>query len=603
MPRKGMRSVFFKPSPSSPPGSPPSCTLSDSLINENIEIARSLITKWHFENSHHSLFTSNRREARQHIHAVKGLQAAMQYLIAQDSTSQKLVQAQLLMQLAMKQLGHEFHHILMANRDHIDAESVSSGSSVSDSRTSISVFDDEILSSEDDFRVAGDSITETERVSMLAMADLRVIADCMISSGYGNECIRIYKIMRKSIVDEALRHLGMENLSFSQIKKMDWELLDLKIKNWMNAIQVAVGTLFCSERTLCDHVFPSSEKMKEACFAEISRDSATCLFGFPELVTKCAKTPEKIFRILDLYEAISDHLPQIQSIFSFESTSAVRSQAVTSLATLGQSVRALLSDFESAIQKESSKKPLPGGGVHPLTRYVMNYITFLNDYDRVLVDIIAEWPLPLQSPLPESCLPNSTLSSSSAVTARIAWVIIVLLSKLDVKAEHYKDDALSYLFLANNLQYIVGKVRTSSLGIILGDEWLKGHESRIKGYMSKYEQIGWSKVLSSLPENPSVEVPTEKARIWLSSFDVAFQEAYRKQTSWIVSDPKLRDEIEGSIASKLMPRYRELFDKYRVGFIVGKDSDSIRLSPDDLENYLSGILRGKGDSGSRAAKY
>ncbi|KAI9074542.1 hypothetical protein K1719_043486 [Acacia pycnantha] len=100
-------------------------------------------------------------------------------------------------------------------------------------------------------------------------------------------------------------------------------------------------------------------------------------------------------------------------------------------------------------------------------------------------------------PLPESCLLNCTLSSSSAVTARIAWVIIVLLSKLDVKAEHYKDDALSYLFLTNNLQYIVRKVRTSSLGIILGDEWLKGHESRIKEYVSKYEHTGWSRVLLS----------------------------------------------------------------------------------------------------------
>ncbi|XP_028775792.1 exocyst complex component EXO70H1-like [Neltuma alba] len=594
MPRKGMRSVFFRPSPS--------CTLSDSLMDENIEIARSLITKWDFENSPShagtTLFIGDRREARQYIDAVKRLQAAMQYLIAQDSTSQKLVQAQLLMQLAMKKLDHEFHHILAANRDHMDAESVSSRSFTSDSRTSISDFDEELLSSEDDFRFAGgDPITETERVSMLAMADLRVIADCMFSSGYGKECISIYKIMRKSIVDEALRHLGMESLSSSQIKKMDWQVLDWKIKNWMNAIRVAVRTLFYSERILCDHVFPRSEKMKEVCFAEIARDSATFLLRFPELVAKCKKTPEKIFRTLDLYEAISDHLPEIQSIFSFQSTSVVRSQAVSSLDMLGQSVRTMLSDFETAIHKECSKKPVPGGGVHPLTRYVMNYITFLNDYSRVLVDIVADWPLPFQSPLPESCLPNSNLSEneSSAVTVRIAWVIIVLLSKLDGKAEYYKDDALSYLFLANNLQYIVRKVRTSSLRILLGGEWLEGHESRIKEYVSKYERMGWSRVLTSLPENPTVEVPPEKARTWVRSFNVAFHEAYRKQRSWIVSDPKLRDEIERSITSKLMPRYRELYDKYRVGLTGGRESDSIRLSPDDLENYLSGILHGKRD--------
>nr|DAD43207.1 TPA_asm: hypothetical protein HUJ06_001437 [Nelumbo nucifera] len=34
------------------------------------------------------------------------------------------------------------------------------------------------------------------------MSDLKSIANCMISSGYGKECVKIYKIIRKSIVDE-----------------------------------------------------------------------------------------------------------------------------------------------------------------------------------------------------------------------------------------------------------------------------------------------------------------------------------------------------------------------------------------------------------------
>lgn len=523
---------------------------------------------------------------------MKGLQSAMQHLVAQDPSSKTLVRAQFLMQLAMKTLEKEFYQILSSNRDHLDPETVSNRSST-DNRSSFSDYEDEI--SEDEFRVEANTISDTERVSMLAMADLKAIADCMISSGYGKECVKIYIIMRKSIVDEALYHLGVERLSFSQVQKMDWQVLELKIKTWLNAVKVAVGTLFYGERILCDHVFAAAteKRIAESCFAEISREGAALLFGFPEMVAKCKKTPEKMFKTLDLYEAISDNWNQIESIFSFESTSSVRSMAVTSMVKLGDAVRAMLTEFESAIQKESSKVPVPAGGVHPLTRYVMNYITFLADYSGVLGDIIADYP---QSPLPETYFQSPMREenpSSSNISERIAWLILVVLCKLDPKAELYNDVALSYLFLANNMQYVVVKVRKSNLGFLLGEDWLSKHESKVKEYVSKYERVGWSKVLSSLPENPTTEMPTEEVEACFKRFNAAFHEACRKQSSWIVWDPKLRDEIKISIASKVVKKYRGFYEKYRSG------SDLVTgFLPDDIENYLSDILYGIDDSAS-----
>ncbi|XLR65798.1 hypothetical protein S83_016470 [Arachis hypogaea] len=61
-------------------------------------------------------------------------------------------------------------------------------------------------------------------------------------------------------------------------------------------------------------------------------------------------------------------------------------------------MRTMLSDLESAIQKESCKTVAPGSGVHPITRYVLNYISLLADYSSILVDIIADYSL---SPLSE----------------------------------------------------------------------------------------------------------------------------------------------------------------------------------------------------------
>lgn len=573
-------------------------------MEENIEIAHSLITKWDSNYSHqselanfNSLFNGDRYEAKQYLNSVKDLQTAMHYFISQDSASEKLVRAQVLMQTAMKSLEREFYRILSTNREYLDPESVSHHSSRGSTISSFSDFEDDL---EDEFRTAGESISEVEKVSMAAMADLKAIADCMISYGYGKECVKIYKIIRKSIVDEGLYHLGVEKLSLNQVQKMDWNVLELRIKNWLNAVKISVKTLFYGERILCDHVFSASASIRESCFTEISKEGAMTLFGFPESVAKCKKSPEKMFRTLDLYEAIANLWPEIESIFSFESNSAIRTQAINSLVKLGDAVRTMLTDFESAIQKDSSKISVPGGGVHPLTRYVMNYITFLGDYSEILNDIVADWPLTLQSPLPESYfLSSDEEGQSSAISVRLAWLVLVLLCKLDGKAELYKDVALSYLFLANNLQYVVNKVQNSNIKFFLGDYWVAKHEAKVKQYAANYERMGWSKVFSSLPENPKAEISPEQAKSYFKSFNAALEEAYRKQTSWIVSDPKLRDELKVSVARKLVSLYGEYYENHRVGLRRECGSESlVRYAPENLNNYLSDLFYGNGGGGS-----
>ncbi|KAL0537188.1 hypothetical protein IC582_026160 [Cucumis melo] len=600
MPQKGMRSVFFNsPISSSVPSTPSSHssrpTLSDSMVEENLKVAESFVMRWRPDSTIVGfLFQGDDRdEARKYIKAVMGLYKSMHSLASRDSSSQKLMRAHDLMKIAMERLQKEFYQILSANREYLNPESVSGVQSPTTISTRSSVSDFE-LESEDEFRFANESIAEVERVSMSAMADLKAIADCMISTGYGKECVKVYKIVRKSIIDESFYNLGIEKLSFSKVQKMDWEVLEVKIKIWLKGVKTAVKSLFEGEKILCDHVFSGSVSIRETCFAQISKDGAAILFGFPELVAKYKKTPEKIFITLDLYEAIADLWPEIDYIFSSTATSMVQSQAVSSLIKLGENIRTLISEFEMAIQKESSKTPIPRGGVHPLTRYVMNYISFLSDYSGILNDIVADWPLATKLSMPESYY-GTPKQEDSPITLRFAWLILVLLCKLDGKAEHYNDVALSYLFLANNLQYVVEKVRTSNLRFILGSDWVERHESKIKLYSSKYRRIGWSGVFSSLPRDVTAEISPEEARESFRNFNRAFEETYRKQTSWIVPDQKLRDEIKILLAREIGALYGEFYtrNRVRVRRVSGSDH-AVRLSHDDLGNYLSDLFYGHG---------
>ncbi|CAN8248503.1 unnamed protein product [Cochlearia groenlandica] len=611
---------LFRSSPPPEKPTPPHHSQAESAVEDCMSKINSVISKWtsppsSSSNEEYLFSTNSRLQAEEFVHAVRYLQTTMHRLVSVNPSSNKLIYAQNLMQSAMKLLESEFNRVLKANREYLDPESVSvrscRSSRFSSSTTTSVVSDSEDESSHEEF-AAGNSADE-HRFSggdSDAMDDLKMIADCMISTGYAKECVRVYKTVRRSIVDETMHNLSVERLNLHQIQKMDWDILDSKIKSWLKAVKLAVRSLFFGERILADHVFSSSVAIVESSFTEITLEGGLILFVFPENAAKIKKlTPEKMFRFLDMYEALANLFVEIESIFYFDSAAAVRSQVINSLAKLGEAVRSMMTDFESAIQKETSKTPIIGGGVHPLTRYVMNYLTFLADYSDSIAAIFENWQLNVPSPLPESLFVSGGEEAdpqdlySSPVSVRIAWVILLTLCKIDGKAQPYKDVALSYLFLANNLQYVIVKVKSSNLKLLLGDDWAVRHEEKVNRYADKFEKLAWGKVLTSLPENPTEEITPEEARELFARFNDEFETSYRKQTSWVIPDPKLRDQIKITLSRKLLRVCTEFYRINRAG-LVGDASNGfiVRYTPEDLGNYLSDLYFGSRGSGSVSTK-
>ncbi|KAK7393623.1 hypothetical protein VNO78_22181 [Psophocarpus tetragonolobus] len=601
-----MRFVCFSPktqsfsfSPSPHPSLPSSSATPSSSRNESswsIEETEALILKWNPETSAYgrvtSIFYNDKTEAMHYIHRVNQLQRMMHSLLQHNPSSPKLVHAHNLMQMAMKRLQKEFYQMLSMNRAHLDPESVSTRSS----RTSFcsDSFDD--VTAEEDVPDSGDCISDVERVSSEAMADLKSIADCMISNGYAKECLTVYTTMRKSIVDEAIYRLNLEELSASKVNKMDWQVLEIKIKTWLEAAKIAVRTLFTGERILCDQVFAASKSIRQACFAEISRKGASVLFGFPELVAKTKKSPpQKIFRLIDMYAAIAELWPEIESIFSLDSTNAIKSQAYALLIRLTESVRTSLSEFETAIHKDSSKSAANFAGVHSLTVEVMNQLSTLADYSNVLSEIFFDVPLPPKSPWPESYLyspeSDNTTTTETEFSVHMARLILVLLCKIDGKSRHCKDVSLSYLFLANNLRHVVAKVRASNLLYVLGDDWVLNHEAKVQRFMANYERVGWGKVFSSLPSNPTVEMSPAEARTVFGNFNFEFEKAYRRENALTVLEQEFREEIKASLARKIIPIYREWYETHRTAMGSVREMRAyVTFTPEDIENYMFNLF-------------
>ena len=294
---------------SSPPQEkqPAHQTLAESAVQECMSKINRVISKWTSpspSSDAHLFSTNSRREAEEFAEAVRHLHITMHRLAAVNPSSEKLVYAQNLMQSAMNLLESEFHRVLMENRQYLDPECVSvrsyRSSRFASTPTSVSDSEDETFYEEnaEEHRFSGGDSD--------AMDDLKMIADCMISTGYAKECVKVYKTVRRSIVDETLHGLAVERFTLHQVQKMDWDTLESKIRTWLPAVKLAVRSLFFGERLLADHVFSSSLNIVESSFTDITQEGALTLFTFPENVAKIKKlSPEKMFRFLDMYESLA----------------------------------------------------------------------------------------------------------------------------------------------------------------------------------------------------------------------------------------------------------------------------------------------------------
>jgi len=81
--------------------------------------------------------------------------------------------------------------------------------------------------------------------------------------------------------------------------------------------------------------------------------------------------------------------------------------------------------------------------VHPLTRYVMNYMRFVCDYKETLEQVLGDD----RGEDPRVFGGATKLSPWSIQTI---WLMELLEGDLDAKSKLYKDHALSHSFLMNN---------------------------------------------------------------------------------------------------------------------------------------------------------
>lgn len=425
---------------------------------------------------------------------------------------------------------------------------------------------------------------------------LHNLSQQMVQAGHHQQLLKIYRETRSSVLEQSLRKLGVEKLNKEDVQKMQWEVLEAKIGNWIHFMRIAVKLLFAGERKVCDQMFEGIDSLRYPCFAEVTAGSVELLLSFGDAIAKSKRSPEKLFVLLDMYEIMRELHSEIESLFSGKACAEMREAYFGLTKRLAQTAQETFGDFEEAVEKDATKTAVSDGTVHPLTSYVINYVKFLFDYQSTLKQLFQEFDQGEDA--------NSQLAS---VTMRIMQA---LQNNLDGKSKQYKDPALTHLFLMNNIHYIVRSVRRSEAKDLLGDDWVQRHRRVVQQHANQYKRIAWAKILQSLSTQglPSSgggsgtmadggnSSGASRALIKdkLKTFNVQFEELHQRQSQWTVPDTELRESLRLAVAEVLLPAYRSFVKRFGPLVESGKNPQKyIRYTPEDLERMLGEFFEGK----------
>ncbi|XP_062009787.1 exocyst complex component EXO70E2 [Rosa rugosa] len=556
------------------------------------------------------IWDSSSNEANEYLNTVEEAHQLIESLeslcLSKDDEKYELLhKANDVLQTAMIRLEDEFRYMLVQNRQPCAPEHMSFRSCEEDAvdENSLMSFGDDSI--EDSFqrdsvsRASEDSIIDLVRPEVIP--DLRGIANMMFNCNYDQECTQAYTNLRRDALDECLSYLEIQKLSIEDVRKMEWVSLNSKIRRWVWVMKIFVRIYLASEKWLSEQIFEELGPVRLDCFVEASKASILQLLNFAEAMSIGPHQPEKLVRILDMYEVLADVLPDIDALYFGEAGSSVSMECHDVLLRLGDSVKATVIEFENAIASNPSTNPVSGGGIHPLTRYVMNYMRTLTDYgqtlDLLLKDCDEGDPIllsPDTSPTKEE--ENKSTDSSgrkSPMAHQFLSFASSLESNLDEKSKLYKDASLQHVFLMNNIHYMAQKVKGAELRLIFGDDWIRKHNRKFQQHAMSYQRASWSYILSLLKEegiqNPgSNSISKSLLKERLRSFYLAFEEIYKVQSAWLIPDPQLREDLQISTSLNVIQAYRTF-----VGRHSNDISDKlIKYSADDMENYLMDLFEG-----------
>lgn len=534
------------------------------------------------------------------VNRISKLTNSLSEFSSHDATNSSLNRTSVVLQRAMAFLEEEFRALLEDSRNSPDLDVRSHSAAQQDHpQDRCAIRDPDPVEPEDYPGYPPDFVMKMHR-----------IATTMVTAGYETECCQVYSISRRNAIRIQMKKLEFETINMDDALRMPWESLEKEIWRWTKVVKRCSDTIFPGEKKLGEYVFANYPMICNSMFSNLARAVVIQLLDFAEAAAMAKRSAEKLFKFLDMFEALQS---LTKSLGGGESCS---DEIAATTNRIGASAASNFCELENSIKSDVARTPVPGGAVHPLTRYVMNYLEYACEYKDALEKIFEKHGDVENKSFPPSSLShhelekdsdsphNFDIAATTPFSIQVITVMDLLDGNLDAKAKLYRDPALRNVFLMNNGRYILQKVKGSNeIRQVMGDTWCRKRSTVVRQYHKNYQRETWNRVLQCLSHdglltNGKINKPLLKDRFKI--FTNTFDEIHRSQCTWVVSDEQLQSELRISVSAVVIPAYRAFVGRFKQYLDSSKHLDKyIKYQPEDIETLIEGLFEGNATSMAR----
>ncbi|KAK7321397.1 hypothetical protein VNO77_32008 [Canavalia gladiata] len=395
--------------------------------------------------------------------------------------------------------------------------------------------------------------------------NLHETAKLMVGVGFKKECFDVYSRWRKEWLEECVtsKLLGLQIMG----------LQDFMIGRWIKASKVILRILFPSERQLCDRVFSGFSSDADLCFLDVCGGATFMLLNFADAFVSQSPSAWHLFKAIDMFKTLGELIPEFQSIFP----ESLVNEVIKIKNRLGEASRDIFMEFENLVfhVPEAELDAWDDGGVHPMTCSVISYLVPAYWSRQILEQILREYPKVTDG------------AGKCSFSVNMNQILEQLERKLEAKSKIYKDPALRYFFIVNNLWSV-----KCGLGTFGDDDWFQKNTAQ---NFELYKRSSWNKLLDFLKldynESMALNVVAESMKDKLNLFNLHFAEICSVQSAWLAFDKQLRKQIIMSLEHILLPTYGNFIERFHE--VLGTLAyEYIDYGMSDIQDQLNHLFLG-----------
>ncbi|KAF5726812.1 exocyst subunit EXO70 family protein [Tripterygium wilfordii] len=436
-----------------------------------------------------------------------------------------------------------------------------------------------------------------------ATQKLQAVVDRLNAGNWLQNCLSLHAKVRSLVVRRSLEAFDLNYLAKTITEFDNVEEIESDVDQWCKDLVVLVKNVLGIEYKLCKDIFGrSGSNAWVGCFAEIARQSGFLAFlEFGKHVSESNKGPVKLLKLLDIFGVLDNLRVDMNNLFGGEACVEIQTMTRDLIKGIINGACEIFWELPVQVELQRFSPPPTDGSIPKLVCFLTGYCNQLlgNEYEPVLTQVLIinhSW--------------RHEKYQEGLVISQIYNIIKQVALNLDSWSKAYEDVALSCLFMMNN-HFHFGSLGGTKVGDMMGESWLKAHKQYMEYYATVYLKETWGKLMATLnpQDSPVLTSPSRMTPFWLSpiripagcavkkslkKFNKAFEDLYKKQSKWVVSDESLREKMCEVTVKAFVPVYASYLHNY--GVLIKQEAEGgeyVKYTTESVERALNTLFQPK----------